>query len=357
MEVIEQYNSEGPIFKKFVRDGIAGNYDVVYQMIRVIRSSVDNDKQIEHVAKSILIDNGLDSYSAPEDQLQAIFDYVQKRVKYVEDQAGLIESLKSARVTLADGYGDCDDQTNTNATLAGCIGFEKVCIAMARYSPSDTSFVHVYCVVYDRQGNRFVLDTTLPHGQFNDEVTAIEIKEISVFDTVQGLDGVSGLFNNTKHHAVKLGKALIESMPLATNFLPLSFLSSHAFTASAGMLAQSGSPQLSLAATGSKINKALDTIIVELIQSSIAFDIAKSEALQLASQLSAVELDQNDAGTYVIVKESIQRRLDFIKNFRDFAAAHDIRVIELDPHLMLCAGLAGAGVGGYLLYKMWKGSN
>lgn len=356
MEVITQENNTGDLTRKFVRDGVAGNVEIVYEMIRVIRNSVSYDIVVEHLAKDLLKNKGMTSYSPTINQLTAIYDFVKSNVKYIQDPAGLIESIKSAKVTLADGYGDCDDLTNTVATLVGDLGFEKVCIVMARYSEDNPTFEHVYPVVYDK-GERYVLDASLPNGKVNDEVEAVEIREISIFDDVPGLDGLTGIFNNLKYHTKKLGRAAVETLPMVGEFLPLGFVAGKAFATGAQLLNQSHGQPLSINATGSKIIQELDKIIVSLIQSRTAFDLAKSHALQIASQLGAVERSNSTdtVEAYQAVKSTIENKLNFIKNFESFAAEHDIKIVHLSPHGILCVGALGASVGAYALYKLWKG--
>lgn len=356
MEVDTQENLDGLRSRLFVRDGVAGNYEIVSEMIRVIRNSVDYDLALKHLASDLLLNKNLDSYSPAIDQLNALFVFVTTNVKYIEDQAGLIESIKSARVTIADGYGDCDDFTNLVASLVGCVGFEDVRIAMARYFDTDASFSHVYPVVYLSDGTRIPMDATLPNAQIGQEVQALEIKEIPIFGNVQGLDGLSGVFNSLKYHGKKVSKDLVNVMPIAADFLPLGFMSGRALATGAQLISQSAGTELSLNATASKINQQLDNVIVKLIRSQMALDMAESYAAQLASQLSTVKNGRDNAEVYKTCKESITTRLNFINNFETFAKANNIPVVKLNPSAMLITGVAGAGVGVYVLYKIWRQS-
>jgi predicted transglutaminase-like cysteine proteinase len=339
---------------KYVRDGVAGNVQVVYQMIRTIRNNVDFDKGIEAVAKNVLTSHGLDSYSPARDQMQAVYDFVKANVAYIQDIAGRVESIKSARQTLSDGYGDCDDHTNTNATLLGCLGFENVCVALARYDQNDPTFSHVYCVAY-QDGKRYVLDTTLPNGKFGDEVRAVDIKEVNVFGDVQGLDGFGGVFNNAYYQAKKLGKAATQVIPHAVSFLPLGFIPSNALATGAALLNQNGYEQLSFNATASRINQELDKIIYDLMRSRIAIDLARSYAMQCVVQLSAVTETPADKEAYIAIKNSVNNKLQFINNFETYAQANGIRVVVLDARMMLLAGGGMAAYGAYKLYKSLKG--
>lgn len=356
-EVEIQTGSERPLYTLFVRDGIPGNYDVVYQMIKIIRNSCDYDKSIEALAKQLLIDNGLDSYAAEKDQFEIVFNFVKSHVIYIQDIAGAIESLKSARQTISDGWGDCDDHAVCNATLLGCLGFESVKIAMARYGANDKTFGHVYCVAYSSDGARYVFDTSLPDAKLNDEVKPYEVHEINVFGTVNGLDGWSGLFNNLRTAFRTNLKTATTLLPQAANVLPLGFVAGQAFSAGANLLnsATSTNPDaLSLSNTASKINRSLDDLIVQLNQQTIAYDLAKSYALQAAAQLMAVETTSKDKYTYEIVMASIKDKLNYIKNFPDFAEKNGMKCVRLNSGMMLAAGAALTGAVGYGLYKEYK---
>jgi hypothetical protein len=341
-----------PLFG-FIRDGVAGNYDIVYQMARIVRKDVTYDKGLERAAKQVELNAGLDEYSDASARLAAIFHLVRSHVKYVADIAGKVESLKNARQTLSDGYGDCDDLTVLLCTLAGLLGFEEVFIALAKYGKSEASFSHVYAVVY-KDKKRYVMDASLPDAKFNEEIKPFEVREIDVFGDISGLDGVSGIYNNAKHYGKQTFKTAVGFVPLVADQLPLGFVASRAFSTGSEMLGQIGNEKLSINATASLINKKLDSIIQRLLSSSIAFDSAKAEALQITSQLGAVEYSKIPSADYDTIKTSIKNKLVFIRNFEDYAKEHNIKVIHLNAHLMLAAGLALTGGIGYTVYQNYK---
>jgi predicted transglutaminase-like cysteine proteinase len=176
-ELLTYSNSTGDSTRRrYIRDGIAGNYDVVFEMVHLIRQG-NKDYQVKNIAADILERRHLTSYANGTRILQAIFSYVTDKVDYIQDSAGAVESVKSAYRTLLDGYGDCDDLTITTATLAGVLGFEKTAIALAKYEKDDVTFSHVYTVVYYND-KRYVLDASLPNPVFNAEVKPFEVKEI-----------------------------------------------------------------------------------------------------------------------------------------------------------------------------------
>lgn len=352
-ELLLDKSGTGRQTRSFIRDGVAGNYDVVNAMVRMIRDSVTNDKGLETFAKRLETGAGHDGYTDSATILAVVYDYVKSHVKYTPDIAGRVESIKSARATLRDAYGDCDDQTVLNASLLGCLGFEHTAIAMARYNEKDTSFSHVYCVCY-ADDKRFVLDTTLPNGRFNDETKAVEVKEVSIFTAVQGLDGVSGFINNGKYYGKKIAKALIETAPRLADQLPLGFLASNAFANGAQMLGGVPLESVSFNHTASRVNKALERIINELLHSRIAYDLAKSNAVQEVAQLSAVEHTTIPDADYKTIRQSVQDKLSFIKEFPAYAEANGIQVVYLNPHLMLISGALLTGGVGYLFWKNYK---
>lgn len=354
-EVVINESATRPLYRKVVRDGVAGNYEIVFEMIRLIRDGVDYDTGLQAVAANALKDAGLDSYSSAESQLRAIFDLVAARVTYIQDIAGRIESLKDARATLSDKYGDCDDQTVLNCSLAGCVGFEDVRIAIAKYRADADSFAHVYCVVYVN-GQRYVLDTTLPNAKFNEEVKATEVKEIKVFDNVQGFDGLSGAYNQARHHARKAARFAVRVVPAAVNVLPLGFMAGSAIATGADLIDRStGEVSLSVPAVASEINRQLDKIINDLMRSRIAYDLAKSQALSIAANLGAVNPD-GEKYAFGVVHASIKDKLQFIANFKEYAAAHNIRIVYLDSTKMLIVGLGLTGATAYALYRGYKNS-
>lgn len=349
-EVTIQQTGERPLYRKFVRDGVPGNYDVIFEMIRLVRNSVDYDKGIETVVKNLIKDHGLNSYSDTDTLFETLFNFVKSNVVYIQDIAGRIESLKDARQTLSDGWGDCDDHAVLNATLLGCIGVEDVKIAMARYNPTDTNFVHVYCVAY-AHGKRWVFDTTLPDAALNNEVKAYEVKELPCFEDIKGLDGFSGAYYNIRSRAKRFTHHAIKMIPSAVNVLPLGFVAGNALATGANMIENSVNDVASLPAIASSINVELDKIVLDLLGSRIAYDLAKTQAVQLAAQLAAADVTEKDHYTLRVVGASIKQKLDFIKNFPAYATEHNIKIVYLDSTMMLGAGVILAAGTGYLVYK------
>lgn len=343
-----QNDTGGETRRAFIRDGIAGNYDVVFEMVRVIRNS-NKDYRLKNLTAELLKERHLDSYKTGEQLLRVIFNYVKENVSYIQDMAGSVESVKSAYRTLFDKFGDCDDMTVTLCSMAGVIGFENVNIALAKYSKDETSFSHVYAVIYGRNGERFALDTSLPNAEFNRELKPYEVKEINVFESVAGIDGISGIWQNTQYLGKKLAGAAMTALPSAVNFLPLGFVSGAALSTGAGLL-NSQKRNKSLNETATAINKQLDKIINQLINNQIALDLAQSNAAQYVSQLSLVK-DVSNVDDYKTIRASIEEKFLFIKDFERIAAQYGYKVTYLNSNAML---LLGAGAGAYGVYKLFQ---
>ncbi len=354
-EVLIEGTGKRPLYRKVVRDGVAGNTDVLFQMVRIIRNDTKYDIPVNRLAADLLKNNGLNSYSPATDQFNALFNFVKSNIVYIQDEAGRVESLKSARVTLSDGYGDCDDQAILNATLLGSIGFEDVRIAMARYSAEAESFQHVYAVCYVN-GERFVFDTTLPDATLNKEVKTYETKEIPVYTDVKGLDGLSGVYNNLRYYGRKTARTAVKMVPFAGAVLPLGFVADQALTMGVQAIggATGNNQTLSLPATASSINQQLDEIINDLLKSRIASDLAKVQALQISSQLMATEIKPEDHYSLEVAKASLKQKLNFINNFPSYAEANGIKTVRLNSGMMLATGVALAGGAAFTVYQYYQ---
>jgi len=341
-------NTDAPTARRFIRDGIAGNYEVVYEMVRVIRNS-NKDNRVKNIAAELLLERHLTSYSDSERVLRVIFDYVKNNVSYIQDVAGSVESIKGAYRTISDRFGDCDDLTVTLCSLASVLGFENVNIALAKYSKSDESFSHVYSVVY-ANGQRFPLDASIPYAEFGQEIKPYEVKEINVFSEIQGIDGLSGIWTNTRYLGRKTAKAALGAIPNLAYYMPLGFFSSSALATGATLLNQTNKRTKSLSETATAINKELDSLIQKLVHNQIALDLAQSQAVQYVAQFSLID-DISNQEDYNVIKKSINDKLLFIKNFEQIAEQYGFTVTYLNPNAMLLLGAGAAGYGAYKLYQ------
>ena len=334
----------------FVRDGIEGNKDIAIKMANLIRQSVDSDKGLENFIKGKGKDNlfglvGYNSYNDVEQTLEHIFDFVQGHVDYVSDIAGNVENIKSARQTLSDGYGDCDDHAVLTATILGVLGFEPV-LVLAGYG-NDTNFSHIYTAVTIK-GQRYVFDTTLPDGRINSEMPVTFKAELKPFDYIPQLDGVASLFFNAKDTLKHIRNDAFTAVPTLLNIIPtgLGYPLSMALNTALGFLNQDSITNDSANAIGSRINKDLDDIIIQLLNGSMALDHAKVAARQAGTQLGLADVD---GVNYQRVYAGIKKKIDFINNFEKFATDNQINIVHLNGGLML---LTGAVVVGFVAHHL-----
>jgi transglutaminase-like putative cysteine protease len=73
-------------------------------------------------------------------EASALFDYVQKRIRYVKDVVG-VETISDPLTTLNRMVGDCDDKATLLATLLESVGYPTRFV-MAGYHGS--AYEHVY---------------------------------------------------------------------------------------------------------------------------------------------------------------------------------------------------------------------
>ena len=354
VELIYSTSNTGQFSRKFVRDGVSGNYAVVTEMVRITKRAVNYNRTFEKLVKDFIISKGLDSYSKDTDIFNAIYNFVHSRVKYVLDAAGKVENIKSPTDTLSDGFGDCDDLAIVCASMLGVLGFEDVRFCMARYAENEPSFVHIYTVCYEK-GKRFVFDATLPNGKLNDEVKAFEKREVAIFNETETLT-LSGFLYEAKRAFRGASKTAIRALPTATQFLPIGFFSGAALATSANILTNNAEQKLSASETVSKINRQLDKIIIELRANRLAFDMAKNYASQVAIQINTIDINSVDSTTYNILKNSIKEKLDWIADFPQYAQTNNIQLVNLDSNKMLLASIGGLAIGGYAVYKAYQNS-
>lgn len=340
------YNATDKPSFGIVRDGVQGNYDIALKMIDVIRNSVTADKGLEDFVKGaganhLFGEKGYTSYSPIEDTLERVYEFVKNNVRYASDIAGKVESIKSARQTLSDGYGDCDDQTILTATILAILGFEPK-VVLAGYG-NNANFQHVYTTV-NVKGKRYVLDTILENGKLNDEVPTSKKYEIGVFDYLPALDGFQGLFFQLKSAARNLKRDTYSALPTILGALPTGFgyIANTVLHTGVNALSDNDLYSKSASEIGSEINIELDGIIQQLYNKSIALDYAKVLARQAGMNLAAVEPNQPN---YRIVYDSIKRKIDFINNFEKVANSQQISTLYLDGKLMLLIGVTLVSVG------------
>lgn len=328
-----------------IRDGLQGNYDTVFQMVRLVRQTV-NQKSFQDFVNQLFIDVGFNAHTSTKRKLKFIDKYVKQHITYAPDIAGRIESIKSADVTLSDGYGDCDDLSILYASLLGVLGFTPRFV-LATYNPTETQFSHIY-VELITGGERFVFDNAIPNGKFNAEITPNKTITIDIFSANE-TDSVQGIFKQVGMAFQNLYKNTMSAMPLLAGFSPLGIVAYMALSTGTGIASIGFNKNLSLNEFGSKIHRELDDIIKHLHNRQISDDMAELSALQIAAQLSSYKINnRNDAKNYKTISQSIKQKLIYITNYN---TDNDLSKLSLNHNGMALLGALSFGAISYYTYK------
>lgn len=328
-------------------DGKRGNVKVALNMVRLVRDSVLLDEGLERWLKQRLIEAKDNSYTNEDDLFKFVFDLAHENVAYIEDIAGNTESIKDARRTLEDGFGDCDDQAVLTATLLAMLGYEPSFI-LASHDP--TIFEHVYTILNTPAGKRFVFDTTLPDAELNKEVPAPYTQQIDIFGTVAGLDDLKGVFAGIRH----LAKATVKNATDAVGYMPIGFVAKTS-------IKQFGKNFLSdvtgedstdsLGDIGSDVTCKLSGIINDLNDQTLSVEAAQSQAHEIEKEFLALRpnaTDPNSINAYNLIAANVQRRMQYINSFANIAPNI---AVHANADLMKVLGLAAIGFGIYSVIK------
>lgn len=336
---------------EYIRDGRAGNFEVVYKMIDLIVGAVENDKGLEDFVKKYLVTDYKDFSGERVSALfTRIYEFVQSHIKYIPDVAGKIESLKSPRRTLSDGYGDCDDHAILNAAILGVLGFEPEIVLM-RHSDRTPNFQHIYTIVYVND-RRFVLDTCIPDGKLNDELAAFERQEISVFNNESISNNIAALMFRIKNGLKGAGRETLSALPSLAALLPsgLGYVASNILEQSTAMILNGQAPR-SANEIGSKINNELDQLIYQLHSKQIALDHAKMLTRKAVGELETIA---NRDEIFNAIVERVIPKVEYILSFEDYAKEHAISVVYLDGRAMVLSGALVLGGLGYWYFNKRK---
>lgn len=343
-----EHTGEQPTQFSYVRDGIAGNFDVIAKMTSLVRNSLILDKGLEDFFKQTLAANDLDSHSAPDDIFRFIYNFVRNHIAYIQDVGGSVESIKSARVTINDGYGDCDDQSVLVATWLASLGYEPNFV-IAKYDADTTAnFQHVYCSV-DVNGTRFVFDTILPNGQLNDEVDATQIAEINIFDFNPALDGFSGTVNGVKNLIKDTARNGVSAINTFAGFLPIGLIPAHALQFGSALF-KGVETEPTINAKGSQVNGVLTDVIIQLQQGVVSRQIAQARARKAVADFYAsyLSLRQDNANVDKIF-DLIEQKFEYIENYG--ATPNTQGFVDLNINYMAIAGIAAVGIGAYFFFS------
>ncbi len=96
------------------------------------------------------------------DYALAIGDWVQRSIRYVRE---IPEVFQTPTMTIACGYGDCDDHATVVCSLLESIGVETELVGMAWEAEGQTTYNHIFPRALVTSGQqrtvRLPLDTTL----------------------------------------------------------------------------------------------------------------------------------------------------------------------------------------------------
>lgn len=142
----------------WLHNGKQGSIQTAAQMARLVREDTIKDEGLQRFAAQILINAGLDSHAHKRDIVAAIFRYV-KQIRYINDPTGSFDAVQNARMTIAKGFGDCDDLSVLLATLLAQVGLTPRFV-LARYKVKSKGYDHVYVDVElpQGEGGRIALD-------------------------------------------------------------------------------------------------------------------------------------------------------------------------------------------------------
>jgi len=128
-------------------------------MQQLVRRALRDEKQFPALRRLVA---GLTRRLSQKDrggELRALFDFVQRRIRYLGDARG-IETLQTPLETLQLGAGDCDDKAMLLSALAEIIGYPTRFVAVGM-QPDRFSHVYVEAKLRD---SWIPLDATEPHA-------------------------------------------------------------------------------------------------------------------------------------------------------------------------------------------------
>lgn len=343
---IIEYQNNKPRFG-FIRDGVAGSYDIVWRMIDIVRNSVLLDKGFEDFVKQTVATNGFDSYSNTDTLFEFLYNFFKygkdgfDGIDYLQDIRGASESIKDARTTLQDEYGDCDDCAILTATALAVLGYSPLFV-IAKY-PDEDAFQHVYTVAYVND-KRYVFDLTIQDGHLNSEVENMQKEEIGIFEQRAETDGIKGVIRNIKYLVKETQANAREAAPFLSSFLPVGLLGQ---TVARNLLGSATAEQ-SLNALGSEITGEITDAIIKLQNGLMTKEIALAIARKRYSQLFSIDRTQVDADTFNAIENKINRKIDYINSFVLYGTPQSVEPL-LNTNKLLLYGVLG--VGAYYVIK------
>lgn len=99
---------------------------------------------------------------------RAIWNYLNKNVRYKKDSPGKQVIQLPARMIRDTGAADCKSLALAAAAFMKNNGFNDVALRYSSYNPNDDTPTHVYAVAKDERGNEIIVDPV--YKQYNREV-------------------------------------------------------------------------------------------------------------------------------------------------------------------------------------------
>lgn len=99
---------------------------------------------------------------------RAIWNYLNKNVRYKKDSPGKQVIQLPARMIRDTGAADCKSLALAAAAFMKNNGFNDVALRYSSYNPNDDTPTHVYSVAKDERGNEIIVDPV--YKQYNREV-------------------------------------------------------------------------------------------------------------------------------------------------------------------------------------------
>ena len=95
-------------------------------------------------------------------EIEALFQYVQGRIRYTRDILG-VETLQTPLATMDIGAGDCDDMATLLAALLASVGYATRFVAVGFAQPNSYSHVYLEVALPHIPQAWMPLDATMPH--------------------------------------------------------------------------------------------------------------------------------------------------------------------------------------------------
>jgi hypothetical protein len=203
---------------QWLQHGRAGTVQTLIEMAALVRDDVETDQGLQDFANQILVRANVagDVKRQTVAEIKTLFDYVRDKFIFRRDPTGGSEAIQDARVSIARGFGDCDDHTVLLSTLLGLVGFVTRFVVL-RVNPESDGFDHVYCEVLSPRGDRWLaLDASNKQALIGWEARGIERRTFSIFG-----DGRTNDLEGFKSFFKKVGKGIAKVGRIALPFIPV----------------------------------------------------------------------------------------------------------------------------------------